>query len=76
MLEAFAKRVSALADRIRAQPAPENDRITQRHRREADTLVRLLAADTALTGHVEALRRRLDGRAPSWILNHLASLSH
>ena len=73
-LEALARRVVALADRIRAQPAPENDRIMQRHRREADTLARLLAADTALTGRVEALRQGVEGRTPDWILEHAGAL--
>ncbi len=73
-LEALGRRIAALADRIRAQPAPENDRIAQRHRREADTLARLLAADTALTGHAEALRRGLEGRTSGWVLDHAEPL--
>jgi hypothetical protein len=73
-LEALVRRIAALADRIRAQPAPENDRITQRHRREADTLARLLAADTSLTGNAEALRQGLEGREPAWILDHVDAL--
>ena len=68
-LEALAQRVAAIADRIRAQPAPENDRVAQRHRREADTLGRLLAADTALTGLAEDLRRSLEGRGSEWMLS-------
>jgi hypothetical protein len=73
-LEALARRIAALADRIRAQPAPENDRITQRHRREAETLARLLAADTALTGRAEALRLGLAAHAPGWMLEHAEAL--
>ena len=73
-LEALARRIAALADRIRAQPAPENDRIAQRHRREADTLARLLAADTALTGRAEALRQGVEGQAAGWILEHADAL--
>ena len=73
-LEALTRRIAAIADRIRAQPAPENDRITQRHRREADTLARLLEADTALAGNAEALRRILEERAPEWMLEHLDAL--
>ncbi len=74
-LEALARRIAAVADRIRAQPAPENDRITQRRRREADTLARLLAADTRLIGHAEALRRVLEGRA-DWLLEHAEAVGH
>lgn len=74
MLEALAAQVGAVASRIRSLPAPENDRISQRHRQEADTLARLLQADMALSGHADALARSLREQSPDWIVRHIEEL--
>ena len=41
-LERLSKEIGALEGQIRAQPVPENDRMTQRYRQEAATLQHLL----------------------------------
>jgi len=75
ILEALVMRVGAVASRIRSLPVPENDRISQRHRQEADTLARLLQADMALLGHAEALSRGLREQSPDWIVQHAEDLT-
>ena len=70
ILEGLAAQVGAVASRVRSLPVPENDRISQRHRQEADTLERLLKADMALSGHAELLVRGLRGQNPMWIIEH------
>ena len=46
----------ALEGQVRAQPVPEADRMTDRYRREAETLHALLQCDIALIGRAELLR--------------------
>ena len=70
ILESLVAQVGAIASRIRSLPVPENDRIAQRHRQEADTLARLLQADMALSGHADMLRRALRDQTPDWIVKH------
>jgi hypothetical protein len=55
-LEAMSREIGALEGQIRAHPAPEEDRMTNRYRREAETLQRLLQCDLALVGGAETLR--------------------
>ena len=74
VLEALAAEIGAVASRVRSLPVPENDRISQRHRQEADTLGRLLQADMALTGHAETLGRSLREQSPNWIVQHAEQL--
>ena len=74
-LEALVARLAAASGRIRSLPAPANDRISQRHRQEAETLARLLRADMALTGQAESLRRAVLGQSPDWIVEHVPELT-
>ena len=77
VLEALVAAVGAVASRIRSLPVPENDRIAQRHRLEADTLARLLHADMALAGHAEMLAQAVRERPPEWLVaNEAAVLGH
>ncbi len=55
-LEAMSRELGALEGQIRAHPVPEEDRMTNRYRREAETLQRLLQCDLALVGRAETLR--------------------
>jgi hypothetical protein len=73
-LEALARELGALEGHVRALPAPENDRMTERLRREADTLSRLVEADQAMVGHGEFLRSLLTGASAGWILEHASDL--
>lgn len=74
VLEALVAQVAAVAGRIRSLPVPEDDRISQRHRQEGDTLARLLQADMALTGRAETLCRSLREQSPDWIVGHAEDL--
>lgn len=56
-LEAMSRDIGALEGQIRAHPAPEADHMTNRYRREAETLQKLLQCDLALVGGAETLRR-------------------
>lgn len=70
LLERLSHEIGALEGQIRAQPAPENDRMTQRYRNEADTLAKLGAADQLLAGQAELLRQNLAGRDAAWMLDN------
>lgn len=60
-IERLAQGIGALEGRVRAQPAPANDRMTQLYRREADTLARLIERDKMLVGEAELLREAVAG---------------
>jgi len=71
-LEKLAAAIGALEGRIRAQPAPENDRMTQRYRHEAETLEKLLRSDMTLAARAEILRATLDGKDGGWMIENAA----
>ena len=73
-LERLCGAVSALIGRIEAQPVPENDRMTQRYRREAATLEALGRQDELLVGLCDDLRARLEGCDGPGALQRLAEL--
>ncbi|MGI4975806.1 MAG: hypothetical protein ACRYG6_02565 [Janthinobacterium lividum] len=73
-LERLGREIGALEGAIRALPAPEADRMTQRRRDEADTLARLLLLDQALAARAEMLRAALSEADAPWILGHAADL--
>lgn len=73
-LERLASDISALKGRVQAQPVPENDRMTQRYRNEADTLKALIACDEQLVGQCSLLHTMLDGLSGSAILEILPAL--
>ncbi|MBN6739148.1 hypothetical protein JKG47_01035 [Acidithiobacillus sp. MC6.1] len=54
-MEYFGKQIGQIETLIRAAPAPENDRVWQRHRTEADTLAHLAQADREMAENVIAL---------------------
>ncbi len=71
-LERLGQSIGALVSRLHALPTPENDRMTQRYRNEAETLRALGACDEQLIGKCELLRATVDGRAYDWLLQNLA----
>lgn len=73
-LERLSRAIGGLEGQIRAQPVPENDRMTQWRRTEADTLGRLRSCDQRLAGQAEVLRAMLAGRDAEWILGNDAAL--
>lgn len=70
-LEELSAGIGQVEGAIRALPVPENDRMTQRYRREAETLVRLRACDTQLVGQAETLREMLT-QDYHWMLENAA----
>jgi len=54
---------------------PENDRMTQRYRKEGETLAKLLSIDQQLTGQAELLRQMLSGKPGPWIIENKPSLT-
>lgn len=58
-LEELSAGIGQIEAAIRALPAPENDRMTQRYRSEAETLLHLRTCDTQLVGQAETLREML-----------------
>ncbi|HEX3407756.1 MAG TPA: hypothetical protein VHS81_11005 [Caulobacteraceae bacterium] len=73
-LERLGAEIGGLTGRLHALPAPENDRMTQRYRSEAETLIKLGAIDAQLVGQCELLRASLDGKPGDWVLENLATL--
>ncbi len=67
-LERLAHLLRGLAGRITAQPVPENDRMSQRYRQEAETLRTLIDHDAELAGRCEMLRGALAGLTGAAIL--------
>ena len=63
-----------LASRINTLPVPENDRMTQRYRQEAETLAKLGACDQQLIGQAELLRLGLEGRDGAWMVENIAAV--
>ncbi len=72
-LEELSAGIGQLEGAIRALPAPENDRMTQRYREEADTLRRLRDFDTQLVGQAETLREMLT-QDYRWMLQNEAAV--
>lgn len=70
-LEDLSTGIGQLEGAIRALPVPENDRMTQRYRQEAETLLRLRECDTQLVGQAETLREML-AQDYHWILENVA----
>ena len=64
-LEALSHAIGALEGQIRAQPVPEGDRMTDRYRREKETLQKLCDADAALVGRAEVLRGLVEDATPA-----------
>jgi hypothetical protein len=73
-LEALSREIGALEGQIRAQPVPENDRMTQRWRSEAATLQKLLACDELLVGRAEVLRALLDLKSGAWMTENAGAV--
>ncbi len=73
-LERLARAIGALEATIQQQPVPENDRMTQRYRKEAPTLRRLMEHDEQLVGQCDLLRSMVDKRDGAAILNILPDL--
>jgi hypothetical protein len=73
-LERLVKSISVIGGRLQSQPVPENDRMTQRYRREADTLKELIDCDERLVGQCSLLHEMVDTRNGAWILDHLDEL--
>lgn len=73
-LEAIVQRLTMLIGRINSNPAPETDRILQRHRQERQTLERLISFDEELVGQSYTLREAMTGKAPEWVLDHEQAL--
>lgn len=60
-LERLAGALRGLSGQLTALPVPENDRMSQRYRQEADTLRTLVEHDAELAGRCELLRAALEG---------------
>ena len=72
VLEAIGREIGALEGRIRTLPVPENDRMTQRLRREAPTLAALIESDESLVGRAEYLRTLMQPATADWMLENAA----
>jgi hypothetical protein len=74
-LERLSRDIGALEGQIRAQPVPENDRMTQVYRQEAETLSRLGECDRRLAGQAELLRQTLEGRDGEWMIANKVTIA-
>lgn len=73
-LEALVGEAGRLKSRLASQPVPENDRMTQRFRGEAETLAKLIAVDEQLIGQGELLRSLVAGKDGAWVLENASDL--
>ena len=73
-IERLSKAIGAVQGLITAQPVPENDRMTQRYRNEAATLLQLGASDHQLVGQAELLRSMLDHKNGAWLIENMSDL--
>jgi hypothetical protein len=73
-LERLSRSIGALEGEVRAQPVPENDRMTQRCRQEAATLKQLLDCDQRLVGQSEMLRSLVDQKNGGWLIENAAAV--
>ena len=73
-LEALSRAIGGVEGQVRHAPVPENDRMTQRYRQEADTLLALIEQDKLLVGQAETLRAMVAGQTPDTVLASLADL--
>lgn len=73
-LERLSVTIGGVEAQIRAQPAPESDRMSELYRRESDLLVQLGDCDHQLIGQAELLRVKLDRASAAAILAALPAL--
>jgi len=73
-IERLVRQVDGLKGRISSMPVPENDRMTQRYREEAQTLHALGAHDEQLVGQAETFRLAVDGRDGAWLAANAPAL--
>ncbi len=73
-LERLGREISSVEQFIQQQPVPENDRMTQRYRKEAPTLQKLIERDEQLVGQCELLRSLVSGQNGAALLQNMAEL--
>jgi hypothetical protein len=73
-IERLSRAIGGVAGLISSQPVPENDRMTQRYRQEAETLQQLIVSDQKLVGQAELLRSMVDAKKGAWLLENMAAL--
>jgi hypothetical protein len=73
-LESLVASVGRLKSRLSSLPVPENDRMTQRYRNEADTLLKVLASDETLIGQADLLRTLVAGKSAEALLEAAGDL--
>jgi len=73
-LERLGKEIGALEAFLHHQPVPENDRMTQRFRQEAQTLVTLIACDERLAAQCELVRKSVETKNATAILASVAAI--
>jgi hypothetical protein len=73
-LERLGRDISGVEQILQEQPVPGNDRMTQRYRKEAETLIKLLEQDERLIGQCELLRQMVSGVDGAALLNKAAQI--
>ena len=73
-LEALGKMIGELEGQVRHAPVPENDRMTQRYRKEGSTLIALVEKDTLLVGQAETLRMLVADKTADAVLLAIADV--
>ena len=73
-IDEAAAGLTAVAAQIRSAPAPENDRMWQRHRNEANTLFQLGEVDKEMVIIAAALRSKTQSSGSPWIIENLSEI--
>jgi hypothetical protein len=74
-LEDISKQIHALEGLIRSAPAPENDRMWQMHRGEAQTLQELLNIDAEIVGVATTLNNLVKNKSAEALMADKATIS-
>jgi hypothetical protein len=61
-LERLSKAIGGVMTHVNSQPVPENNRMAQYYRHQAQTLQDLIQSDQMLIGQAELLRTSIEGR--------------
>jgi hypothetical protein len=75
-IERLSRAIGSIEGQIRSQPVPENDRMTQRYRREDASLIRLIEYDQTLVGQAELLRLTVDQKNGGWLIENAAMIEN
>ena len=74
VLDDLLRDLDRIDSMVMTAPVPENDRMTQRYRKEAVTLQRLQDYDKIMVGAAQVITTSLHGKTYDWIFENVATV--